>query len=206
MGVGLSRMNLCTVGRASAGLAAYLPPESEVIIGHDHRHNSADFALIAARAYAAAGHKVSLLPGLVPTPIVPAALQCFPGRFKLGVMITASHNPAADNGYKVYGPNGAQIVDSVAKAMASCINKIESIQLSEKHDFENESILKDISLWYKIKLSEWISLLPKPRSIPKIVYTPMHGVGGAIVTELFGELFSDGKFDGKIIIFIALQN
>ena len=193
MGVGLSRMNLCTVGKASAGLAAFLPPRSRVIIGHDHRHNSAQFALIAARAYAAVGHQVTILPGLVPTPFIPAALQCFPGRFQLGIMITASHNPAADNGYKVYGPNGAQIVDSVAKVMAACIDKIDTIQLSEKCDFEDANILKEITSWYKKELREWISLFPKPKSIPKIVYTAMHGVGGAIVTELFRELFSTGK-------------
>jgi len=106
MEAGFSRMNDLTIIQASQGLCAYilikLPAARErgVVIGHDHRHNSGWWALLTARAFIAKGVKVYLHRGLVHTPMVPFSV----GRLRAacGVMITASHNPKDDNGYKVF--------------------------------------------------------------------------------------------------------
>lgn len=113
MEAGFARMNDVTVLQASIGLASYVDREvpdatsKGVVIGHDHRHNSEQFAKLTALAFVNKGFKVYLFKGLVHTPIVPFAIDALGA--SCGVMVTASHNPAADNGYKVYWETDARL-------------------------------------------------------------------------------------------------
>lgn len=192
--IGFNRMNVVTVGIASMGIAAYLKDKfgrANVIIGHDHRHGSEEFSKIAAKIYKSYGHGVKLFPGLVPTPFVPAAIQC-EGGMDLGVMVTASHNPKNDNGYKVYGGNGAQILDATAKEISEHIKKerdnylmvskgCESIEVEE--DFE---LLERVRDWYNSKIKSFV--MPIEPKI-KVVYTALHGVGADYVDQVFKSVY-----------------
>ncbi|KAJ3342638.1 Phosphoglucomutase-3 [Gonapodya sp. JEL0774] len=124
MGSGYSRMNDLTVIQSTQGLASYLlslPPASSssprtVVIGHDHRHNSFRFARLTAACFLYRGFKVlwfgdGMTPQLVHTPLVPFTVM--KRSADAGIMITASHNPAADNGYKLYASNACQIISPV---------------------------------------------------------------------------------------------
>ncbi|KAG8914991.1 Phosphoglucomutase-3, partial [Tulasnella sp. 408] len=126
MEAGFSRMNDLTIIQASQGLCAYILQQNPdtaqdegVVIGHDHRYNSERWALLTARAFIAKGVKVYLHRGLVHTPLVPFSV----GRLRAacGVMITASHNPKNDNGYKVYWQNAVQIINPHDKGIAEAI-------------------------------------------------------------------------------------
>lgn len=113
MGAGFSRLNSLTIIQTSQGLAQYLLEEEKtsaatvgVVIGYDARHNSKKFAELAAAAFIAKGIRVLWFEDLVHTPMVPFAVKHF--HAAAGIMITASHNPKQDNGYKVYGSNACQ--------------------------------------------------------------------------------------------------
>lgn len=113
MGAGFSRLNSLTIIQTSQGLAQYLLEEEKtsaatagVVIGYDARHNSKKFAELAAAAFLAKGIRVLWFEDLVHTPMVPFAVKHF--HAAAGIMITASHNPKQDNGYKVYGSNACQ--------------------------------------------------------------------------------------------------
>ncbi len=131
MGVGNARMNVVTVGKAASGLSSYLPANSRILLGYDHRHNSRAFAEVSVRVFEAAGHVVEVFPEPCPTPLVANGLRMREeeGYYALGIMITASHNPRPDNGYKVYNARGAQILDADASLIAGHISKVELIQL-----------------------------------------------------------------------------
>ena len=113
MGAGFSRLNSLTIIQTSQGLARYLIEEENalattagVVVGYDARHNSKKFAQLAAAAFIAKGIKVLWFEDLVHTPMVPFAVKHF--HAAAGIMVTASHNPKQDNGYKVYGSNACQ--------------------------------------------------------------------------------------------------
>lgn len=113
MGAGFSRLNSLTIIQTSQGLAQYLLEEdgasaaaAGVVIGYDARHNSKKFAELTAAALIAKGIRVLWFEHLVHTPMVPFAVKHF--HAAAGIMITASHNPKQDNGYKVYGSNACQ--------------------------------------------------------------------------------------------------
>lgn len=129
MEAGFNRLNDVTVLQASQGLASYISRESplnlSVVVGHDHRLHSKRFADLTATAFLLSGFKVYYLESslngsdLVPTPLVPFAVDYF--QTAGGVMITASHNPAQDNGYKVYWGNGCQIIPPHDSGIAQSI-------------------------------------------------------------------------------------
>lgn len=141
LGAGPRRMNRVVVRQSSAGLAAYLneraveglcasPPV--VVIGHDARRNSEVFARDAAAVFAGAGLRALLLPGPCPTPLTAFAVRHL--HASAGVMITASHNPPNDNGYKVYlgdGDAGSQIIPPVDGRIAAHIDRIAALHLSQ---------------------------------------------------------------------------
>ena len=113
MGAGFSQLNSLTIIQTSQGLAQYLLEEegpsaatAGVVVGYDARHNSRKFAELAAAAFIAKGIRVWWFEDLVHTPMVPFAVKQL--RAAAGIMITASHNPKHDNGYKVYGSNACQ--------------------------------------------------------------------------------------------------
>jgi phosphomannomutase len=138
-----------------------------------------------------------MFPRVVPTPFVPSAIQWSEGSFGLGVMITASHNPKDDNGYKVYAGNGAQIQDHVAKQIAGFIKTERSFyherffSMGSEVVAGDEELMKRVTSWYIEHLREWIDL-GKVKDISdgeRIVYTALHGVGADYVDEIFSRLF-----------------
>ena len=125
IGAGSNRMNVYTVARASQGLADYLNRRfsaPSAVIGYDSRLKSDAFARVAAGVLAANGVQVHFWPQLTPVPTVSFATRC-PGA-SAGVMITASHNPAQYNGYKVYGADGCQVTVEAASEILSEIEKL----------------------------------------------------------------------------------
>ena len=211
MGPGTARMNDVTVIQAAQGVAKYLtlrhrgatgptattsappPPSSRpppaVVIGYDGRHNSQRFAELSANVFVDWGLKVYMFPSTTPTPFVPFAIR----RLSLdaGIMVTASHNPKQDNGYKVYAANGAQIIAPIDSAIAEAID--------QEADHIAESAWADASSWPagkvvvlpsatviepyfdSLRRMHCAPLTPPVSSTPpplRIVYTAMHGVGG----------------------------
>ncbi len=122
MGPGPTRMNRVVVAQATAGVMRWLPAGARVVIGFDARHNSAAFAGDVATVVAAAGGMAELLPGPLPTPVLARAVLT--RRADAGVMITASHNPAADNGYKLYLADGIQLVSPADTEIAALIDEV----------------------------------------------------------------------------------
>ena len=125
LGAGPNRMNRVVVARAAAGLAAWLDAEGRrgpVVVGFDARHRSADFARDTVELVAATGRRALLLPGPLPTPVLAYAIRQL--GCAAGVMVTASHNPRADNGYKVYLGDGSQIVPPADTGIAAAISAV----------------------------------------------------------------------------------
>jgi phosphomannomutase len=192
LGAGPQRMNRVLVRKVSAGLAAYLRASVGdarrlgVVIGHDARRNSRVFAEDTARVLAGAGIKVYLAPRPWPTPTTAWAVTALSAC--AGVMVTASHNPPAYNGYKVYWGNGAQIIPPHDTGIAAAIAKIgRSDQLAMPALDELRGSGRVIDLTEELHeryLARVIELRANPtvdgRSLV-IAYTPLHGVGAQSV-------------------------
>ena len=189
VGVGPQRMNRLVVRQAAAGLADYLlatvpgVAEQGVIIGFDMRRKSDAFALDTARVCAARGIKALLFDQIVPTPVL--AWNITEVGAAAGVMVTASHNPPADNGYKVYLGTGAQIVPPADTGISACIDEVDptSVELSAEDD---PLILR---LGEK-EIEAYLASVPAARLCPSVpgvasAYTAMHGVGGAPLLAAF---------------------
>lgn len=191
MEAGFSRMNDVTVLQASQGLAAYIKSSTSngsVVIGHDHRHNSERFAQLTAVAFISQNIKVYYLGHLdstayVHTPLVPFAIDLY--GCSGGVMITASHNPAADNGYKVYWSNGCQIIPPHDSAIQNAI--LDNLDISSDC-WETKPILKSARAsgllieCRELVLKKYVDtvidkLVSSPMPDESVVYTPIHGVG-----------------------------
>ncbi|MBA3311309.1 MAG: phospho-sugar mutase [Nocardioidaceae bacterium] len=189
---GPNRMNRVVVLQAAAGLASYLKAtvgSGTVVVGYDARHKSDVFAADTAAALAGAGFRAAVLPGALPTPLLAFAIRhlgCV-----AGVMVTASHNPPADNGYKVYLGDGAQIVppaDAEISAHIASVGPAGEVPLSDDWTVLGDDIVA--------AYLDAVSALPDPSS-PRdltMVYTPLHGVAGetvrrALAQALFPEPF-----------------
>jgi phosphomannomutase len=180
LGAGPNRMNRVVVLRAAAGLAAYLlekgaTGEDSVVIGYDARHNSEVFARDTAEVMTGAGLRAFVLPRPLPTPLLAFAIRhlgCV-----AGVMVTASHNPPQDNGYKVYLGDGSQIVPPADEEIAAQIAAVGALADIPRGD--GGEVLGDQVLDHYL---ETVVALAGggPRDLD-IVYTPLHGVGGATV-------------------------
>ncbi len=180
LGAGPNRMNRVVVLRTAAGLAAYLRAQgagadSSVVIGYDARHNSEVFARDTAEVFTGAGLRAFVLPRPLPTPLLAFAIRdlgCV-----AGVMVTASHNPPEDNGYKVYLGDGSQIVPPADEEIA---REIEAVgDLADIPRGDGGTVLDDAIL--DRYLATVVDLAGEgPRDLT-IVYTPLHGVGGATV-------------------------
>jgi phosphoglucomutase len=203
MEAGFSRMNTLTVLTASQGLAEYLKTQHEhpsIVIGHDHRHNSEEFARLTACAMLSRGIKVFYYDGLVHTPLVPFGVRML--NANAGVMITASHNPAKDNGYKVYAGNGCQIIPPMDSAIAEAIanNSVPTVWDKELVDRESELVERPVERVRKA-YHEAVASLAVTKATEQgerllemgIVYTPLHGVGLAPMIEAVSN-FPDIKF------------
>jgi len=181
---GPNGMNAAVVRRAAAGIAAQLIAEGRggqpVVIGYDGRHRSHEFAVDTARIFAAAGFAARLLPRLLPTPVLAFAVRRL--QAAAGIMVTASHNPPQDNGYKVYAADGAQIVpplDSQIEARIQAVASARAVPLSEDYAVLGEELLEE----YVTAVSRLMSA-DSPRQL-RIVHTAMHGVGSSVVRAVF---------------------
>ncbi|MBX2810571.1 MAG: phospho-sugar mutase [Myxococcales bacterium] len=187
---GESRMNRATVVRATAGLAdALLASVGQattrgVVLGRDARYGSSAFQRDAAAVLLAKGFRVWLLPDTVPTPVVPFSVQCLDAA--AGIMITASHNPGCDNGYKVYWSDGAQIAAPIDSSIARSIDvqpSPNSIALEPPESHFGCEERPDLIQKY-LETMDRVSWCPNaPVQELEVVYTPLHGVGGAIFLE-----------------------
>ncbi len=198
-GPGPSCMNRAVVGRAAAGIAAYMKARgmTRVVIGRDARHGSADYANESAEIFSGAGMEVFVLPRALPTPVLAYATTALSA--DVGVMVTASHNPPQDNGYKVYiGP----IADGIAYASSQIItptdgfiaHEIDAITSLKSQPRGNSWTIVDETL-----ISNYVqrtaSLGRKPGAL-KIVYTAMHGVG----TQTLARVFKEAGFPDLILV------
>lgn len=193
MGPGPNRMNRVVVQQASAGLAAFLvarEPHPSVVIGWDGRLGSEEFARDAAEVFAGAGVRAILLPRLLPTPVAAFAVRQL--GTSAGVMVTASHNPPADNGYKVYlggDDEGSQIVPPVDAEIAALIEAAAATPVADYPRGEVEIAGEGVWRGYV----EATAAIGQPdqgmpgAAGPKIVYTPMHGVGLETVEAVLAE-------------------
>ena len=183
LGPGSNRMNRVVVARAAAGLAAYLRSTggTSVVVGYDARRNSDVFARDTARIMAGAGITAMVLPRPLPTPVLAFAIRelgC-----DAGVMVTASHNPPDDNGYKVYLGDGSQIVppaDAEIAAGIAAVGAMDSIPTADEYRTLDGAVLDSY-------VARAVSLLGDgPREV-SAVYTAMHGVGGEVFMRAVGE-------------------
>jgi phosphomannomutase len=184
LGAGPMRMNRVVVTRAAAGLAAYLRAQgaadgAPVVIGYDARHNSDVFARDTAEVMTGAGFRALLLPRPLPTPLLAFAIRhlgCV-----AGVMVTASHNPPQDNGYKVYLGDGSQIVPPADSGIAAAIDAVGPLAQVPRGDGGEVLGEEVLEAYYAA-----VASLPDPdgpRDV-RVVYTPMHGVGGTSVVDV----------------------
>lgn len=199
VGPGPSCMNRAVVGRTAAGIAAYMKKRgmTKVVIGRDARHGSEDYTFESAEILSGAGMDVYILPRPLPTPVLAFAtsyLQC-----DIGIMVTASHNPPQDNGYKVYvGPTAdgihyasSQIISPtdgyIAEEIGS-VTSLKSLHREKKWTVLGEEVVSEY-------IARTIKVAPRPGDI-KIVYTAMHGVG----TETVQRVFNHAGFATLILV------
>ncbi|KAI9822295.1 MAG: Phosphoglucomutase-3 [Pycnora praestabilis] len=208
MEAGYSRVNSLTIIQASQGLASYLldtvPSASSkgIVIGYDARYNSEKFARLAATAFITKGIKVWWYGNLVHTPLVPFGVTIVGAA--AGVMVTASHNPAEDNGYKVYWSNGCQIIPPHDAGIAASITRnlypISWDQsLVEKDYLLVEDALTQVRDPYFAAVTRTARRDFSTKSLheSRFIYTPMHGVGLAYMTEAVERL---GLVDCMIVV------
>ena len=181
---GPNRMNRAVVIRAAAGLTSYLlrdDPAPRVVIGYDARHRSLDFARDTAAVVVAAGGEALLLPSALPTPVLAFAVRHLGAH--AGVMVTASHNPPQDNGYKVYLADGSQIVPPADSDIAAHIAAVTRVRDVPRVD-SGWHLLGDDVLDAYLRAAAAVVDPDSPRDLA-VVHTSLHGVGGEVVRAAF---------------------
>lgn len=201
MGIGINRMNIYMIRKATQGLSNYLINSSGVIgknkgvvIAYDCRINSYEFALNSALVLCANGIKTYLFSSLRSTPELSFAVRelgC-----QAGIMITASHNPKEYNGYKVYWKDGGQLVEPQASGIIKEVNKtdeFEDVKLITQEEAEKSGLLNilndevDSKYLENVKKESILKDLSNKENF-KLVYSPLHGTGGKPVKRLLNEL------------------
>ncbi len=193
LGAGPNRMNRVVVLRAAAGLAAYLRDTGAtgpVVIGYDARHNSDVFARDTAAVMTGAGIAALTLPRAMPTPVLAASILALGA--SAGVMVTASHNPPQDNGYKVYLGDGSQIVPPADAEIASRIAAVGALADVPRGD---GGTLIDEQVWHDY-IAAAAAVPPSTERDLNVVYTPMHGVG----RETMQAVFERAGFTGVAVV------
>jgi phosphomannomutase len=190
---GPNGMNRTVVRRAAAGVAAWLTDHglggAPVVVGFDARYGSLDFARDSAAIFAAAGFAARLMPRVLPTPVLAFAVQHLGAA--AGVMVTASHNPPQDNGYKVYAADGAQIVPPADSEIEAAIQAVESARAIPLAADGVTVLGEEIVTSY---VDAVVALIGDgPREL-RIVHTAMHGVG----TETMRAVFAKAGFTDVI--------
>jgi phosphoglucomutase len=203
IGVGTNRMNIYTVRKASAGLAAYIEEQGieakqrGVVIAYDSRHKSPEFSMEAAKTLATKGIKTYVFDELRPTPELSFALRYL--QAFSGIVVTASHNPPEYNGYKVYGSDGGQLPPESADIVIEKVNQIENELLIEVDSEENlraagliNTIGAEIDQAYieRLKTISENPSLAKETDI-KVVFTPLHGTANKPVRQALDALGYD---------------
>lgn len=196
LGAGSNRMNIYTVRKATQGLADYLLHSGltqSVAIAHDSRIGSDLFARETARVLAANGITAWLYPRLEPTPALSWAVRRL--GCGAGVCVTASHNPAQYNGYKVYGADGCQITLEAAEHIQSCIAKVDIFDGVQLADFDAALAAGQIRWIGDDILDEFVSAVYEQRidngldmSALKLVYTPLNGAGLECVEKVLAKM------------------
>jgi phosphomannomutase len=187
LGAGPNRMNRVLVSQAAYGFAQFLlqrETQPSVVIGYDGRVNSDVFARDSAEIFAGLGLRVILFDHVVPTPVTATSIREL--GLSAGVMVTASHNPAADNGYKVYlggDDNGSQIVSPADTEIEALILRAAEIDVAEyprSNDIEiaSESLIDTF-------VDKTAALSTRPATPIRFVYTAMHGVGWEVANRCF---------------------
>ncbi|MEZ5138404.1 MAG: phospho-sugar mutase [Acidimicrobiales bacterium] len=190
LGGGPNRMNLAVVTRAANGIVSWLRADVGASAAHrgvavcfDARHRSRDFAERTAEVLAAAGIRAHLLPGPLPTPVLAFAVRHLGAA--AGVMVTASHNPPQDNGYKVYDGTGRQIVAPADAAIAAGIEATAracDVPYAAPDDPDIVRVGDDLVAAY-VDGAARVGLVPSARQV-RVAYTAMHGVGAATVRRV----------------------
>ncbi len=197
IGAGTNRMNVYTVKKATQGLAEYILASGEkkaVAVSYDSRIKSDYFSKSAAEVLAANGIKVYIYKELMPTPMLSWAVRAL--NCGAGIMVTASHNPAKYNGYKVYGADGCQLTLEAAEAVLAKINNIDIFEGIKSADFEKavadgmiSYIGDDIIDAYLAKVKEQgLHTDLVAGSGLKVVYTPLNGTGNKPVRRILKEI------------------
>jgi phosphomannomutase len=184
IGAGPNRMNRSVVIRAAAGLAAYLrrtEPEPFVVVGYDARTNSDVFARDTAAVTVGSGGRAAVLPHTLPTPVLAFAIRHLGA--DAGVMVTASHNPPQDNGYKVYLGDGSQIVPPADADIAGEIARVQSVADVPLADDGWETLGDDVLEAY-LDATASVVAPDSPRDID-VVHTALHGVGSDTLLRVF---------------------
>lgn len=189
IGAGTNRMNIYTVAKASQGLADYVrgkyrEEERRIAVSYDSRIKSKMFAEKAAEVFAANGIRVLIYPELMPTPCLSYAVRRL--ACAAGIMVTASHNPAKYNGYKVYGCDGCQITEAAAKEIQANIREVAPFGNVNQVSFTEGLADGRIAYINEEVVSEYISLVKEQSMLSEdekadkniaIVYTPLNGTG-----------------------------
>ena len=202
LGAGLNRMNIFTVRRASLGLAKWVArsePDAakrSVVVGYDCRRMSTEFALEVGLVMAEAGIRAHVFTHLCPTPELSFAVRELGA--STGVMITASHNPPEYNGYKVYGPDGCQVLPDAASDITSLIESISDIfavPVMGKDEAEAKGLLAWVSSEIDHRYCDRVmreirihGVTDEQRADVRVVYTPLHGTGYIPVKTVLGEM------------------
>ena len=191
LGAGTAHMNYYVVRKATYGFGKYLETFENahrrgVVIAHDNRAYSKEFALDTARVFSTMGFRVYLFEDLRPTPELSYAVRYFSAVG--GVMITASHNPKEYNGYKIYDEYGCQLVPHLADLVIDEINKIEdyfAIDNTKNHDLITY-VGKEVDESYR-QMVNTIRINPELKGQFKVVYTPLHGTGQVFAADVLRE-------------------
>lgn len=197
LGAGTNRMNIYVVRQATQGMANYVLKKygkGAVAISHDSRINADVFAREAAKVLAANGIKAYLTTELQPTPVLSYLVRYF--GCQAGVMVTASHNPAAYNGYKAYGEDGCQMTDVAAGAVYDEICGLDMFDDVKTMDFD-EALEKGLIEYVQDEVyTSYIEEVKKQQINPgvcegadlKVVYTPLNGAGNKLVRRILKEI------------------
>lgn len=196
IGAGTNRMNVYTVNKATQGLADYIKNHGgkSVAVSYDSRIKSDYFARSAAEVFAGNGIKVHIYSELMPTPMLSWAVRSL--KCDAGVMVTASHNPAKYNGYKVYGNDGCQVTIEAADEILGYINKTDVFTGVKTADFDQSVKSGLISFIGNDVIDAYMAEVRKQSLHPeicanaglKVVYTPLNGTGNKPVRRILKEI------------------
>lgn len=197
IGAGTNRMNIYVVHQATQGLANYILAKygkGSVAISHDSRIKADLFMIEAARVLAANGIKVYITSELQPTPVLSYLVRYF--KCQAGIMVTASHNPAAYNGYKAYGEDGCQMTDDAANAVYDEITKLDYFNDVKIADFDDAVKSNMIEYVDDSVYDSYLEKVMEQQVNPgicadadlKVVYTPLNGTGNKLVRKVLDKI------------------